>query len=32
MTGIRAAIGEGRFAEYCATTRKAWEKGDIPAP
>jgi len=31
MTGIRSAIGEGQFAEYCAKTRDSWEKGDIPA-
>ena len=31
MTGIRSAIGEGQFAEFCAKTRDSWEKGDIPA-
>lgn len=30
MQGTRAAIGEGRFADFCATTSAAWEKGDIP--
>jgi queuine tRNA-ribosyltransferase len=31
MQGIRAAIGAGTFAGFRATTREAWERGDIPA-
>jgi queuine tRNA-ribosyltransferase len=31
MAGIRAAITEGRFADFRASTRDAWERGDIPA-
>ena len=31
MAGIRAAIGAGCFADFKATTREAWERGDIPA-
>lgn len=31
MKGIRAAIAEGRFAEFSALTTEAWAKGDIPA-
>ncbi len=31
MMGMRAAIGEGRFADFSAKTRKTWEKGDLPA-
>jgi queuine tRNA-ribosyltransferase len=30
MTGIRVAIGEGQFVDFCAKTREAWEMGDIP--
>ena len=30
MAGMRAAIREGRFAEFRATTRETWEHGDIP--
>ncbi|MEM8786560.1 MAG: tRNA guanosine(34) transglycosylase Tgt [Pseudomonadota bacterium] len=30
MAGIRAAIAEGRFAEFAAETRAAWAAGDIP--
>src|SRR3954462_10564874 len=29
MAGMRAAIHEGRFAEFRVTTREAWEHGDI---
>jgi queuine tRNA-ribosyltransferase len=29
MTGMRAAIGEGRFAAFRAATREGWERGDI---
>lgn len=31
MAGIRAAIMEGRFADFCAKTREGWDKGDHPA-
>jgi queuine tRNA-ribosyltransferase len=31
MAGMRAAIGEGQFAAFGASTREAWERGDIPA-
>ena len=31
MAGIRAAIREGRFADFCAKVREGWEKGDLPA-
>jgi len=31
MAGMRTAIGEGRFADFGAATREAWERGDIPA-
>jgi queuine tRNA-ribosyltransferase len=31
MAGMRAAIGEGRFADFRSATREAWERGDIPA-
>ena len=30
MAGMRAAIDAGRFAEFRAATREAWERGDIP--
>jgi queuine tRNA-ribosyltransferase len=30
MNEIRTAIGEGRFAEFCAATRQGWENGDLP--
>jgi queuine tRNA-ribosyltransferase len=30
MGGMRSAIAEGRFAEFRATTREAWARGDIP--
>jgi queuine tRNA-ribosyltransferase len=31
MSAIRAAIGQGRFADVSASIREGWEKGDIPA-
>jgi queuine tRNA-ribosyltransferase len=31
MAGMRAAIGEGRFAAFHAATREEWERGDIAA-
>jgi queuine tRNA-ribosyltransferase len=31
MSDIRAAIGQRRFADFCATTREGWAKGDLPA-
>jgi queuine tRNA-ribosyltransferase len=31
MAGMRAAIAEGRFADFRAQTKEAWAKGDIPA-
>ena len=31
MAGMRAAIAAGRFADFRAATREAWERGDIPA-
>jgi queuine tRNA-ribosyltransferase len=31
MAGMRAAIRAGRFSEFRAATRAAWEQGDIPA-
>ncbi|MBB6259540.1 queuine tRNA-ribosyltransferase [Paenochrobactrum gallinarii] len=31
MKGIRAAIAEGRFAEFTALTTESWARGDIPA-
>jgi queuine tRNA-ribosyltransferase len=31
MVGVRAAIGEGRFADFCGETREGWAKGDISA-
>jgi queuine tRNA-ribosyltransferase len=31
MSGIRTAIGEGRFADFSAKTREGWAKGDLPA-
>jgi len=30
MAGMRGAIGEGRFADFRAATREAWERVDIP--
>ncbi len=29
MAGMRAAIEQGRFAEFATQTRKGWEEGDI---
>jgi queuine tRNA-ribosyltransferase len=29
MAGIRAAIAEGKFAEFCAMTREGWARGDL---
>jgi queuine tRNA-ribosyltransferase len=29
MQGMRAAIGEGHFADFRETTRETWERGDI---
>jgi queuine tRNA-ribosyltransferase len=31
MAGMRAAIGQGRHADFCAATREGWQRGDIPA-
>ncbi len=31
MQGIRAAISEGRFADFAAETTAGWERGDMPA-
>jgi queuine tRNA-ribosyltransferase len=31
MSGIRAAIREGRFVDFYANTQEGWEKGDLPA-
>ncbi|MDP4002326.1 tRNA guanosine(34) transglycosylase Tgt [Methylobacterium sp. NEAU K] len=31
MAGARAAIREGRFADYCAATRAAWAQAERPA-
>jgi queuine tRNA-ribosyltransferase len=28
MTGMREAIGERRFAEFCATTKEGWARGE----
>ena len=30
MAGSRAAIAGGRFADFIATTKAGWERGDIP--
>jgi len=30
MAGMREAIEHRRFAEFCATTREGWQRGDIP--
>ena len=32
MAGMRAAIGQGRFAQFRAATMAGWAKGDIDAP
>jgi queuine tRNA-ribosyltransferase len=29
MSGMRAAIGEGRLADFCAETKAAWAQGDL---
>ena len=29
MAGMREAIVQGRFADFCAVTREGWERGDI---
>jgi queuine tRNA-ribosyltransferase len=29
MAGMREAIGQGRFVEFCAETRQGWDRGDI---
>ncbi|WP_342641981.1 tRNA guanosine(34) transglycosylase Tgt [Rhodoligotrophos ferricapiens] len=31
MAGMRAAIAEGRFADFAAETIAGWQRGDIPA-
>jgi len=31
MAGMRAAIAEGRFADFKAGTKEGWARGDIPA-
>ena len=31
MAGMRTAIEEGRFADFCAATLAGWAQGDIPA-
>jgi queuine tRNA-ribosyltransferase len=31
MRGMRTAIEEGRFADFCAATRAGWARGDLPA-
>ncbi len=31
MQGMRAAIGQGRFAEFRHQTKEAWGRGDVPA-
>jgi queuine tRNA-ribosyltransferase len=31
MRGIRAAVAERRFSEFCAETRAGWAAGDLPA-
>jgi queuine tRNA-ribosyltransferase len=30
MAGIRAAIGDGRFADFSAEATEGWERGDLP--
>jgi hypothetical protein len=29
MNEIRLAISEGSFADFCESTRREWEQGDI---
>jgi queuine tRNA-ribosyltransferase len=31
MSGMRAAIAAGRFADFAAATQEGWARGDIPA-
>jgi len=31
MAGARAAIAEGRYADYVAGTKEGWARGDLPA-
>ena len=31
MQGARAAIAEGRFADYCESAREGWARGDATA-
>jgi queuine tRNA-ribosyltransferase len=31
MRGMRAAIEQGRFAEFCAQTKEGWARGDLPS-
>jgi len=31
MAGARAAIAQGRFADYASEVREGWSKGDLPA-
>jgi queuine tRNA-ribosyltransferase len=30
MAGMRAAIADGTFADFCATARAGWARGDLP--
>lgn len=30
MSGIRKAIGEGRYADFMAETQEGWNRGDLP--
>jgi queuine tRNA-ribosyltransferase len=30
MAGMREAIGQRRFAKFCAAAREGWQRGDIP--
>jgi queuine tRNA-ribosyltransferase len=31
MVGMRAAIAEGTFADFCASARESWARGDVPS-
>jgi hypothetical protein len=31
MAGARAAIAEGRFADFRETAKEGWRRGDLPA-
>jgi queuine tRNA-ribosyltransferase len=31
MAGARAAIRDGRYEAFCATTREAWARAERPA-